>query len=75
VGGATCADVLGEIDALLSAFSPATVLLVCGENNLDSQSASQAFQDFSAILGRITSAGARTLYIGTKPEPGTTSQP
>jgi hypothetical protein len=68
VGGATCADVLVEIDALLSEFSPATVLLVCGENNLGDQSASQAFQDFSAIIGRITSTGARTLYIGTKPE-------
>lgn len=34
VSGATCADVLSEIDMMLDTFSPAVVIIVCGENDL-----------------------------------------
>ena len=71
-GGYTCAEVLAEVDDLLSFFSPSAVILVCGENNLaNGQSASDAFLDFEAIVSKIRESGARTIYVGTKPEPGT----
>ena len=75
-GGYTCADVLGEADAYISAIAPAKwVVLYCGENQLSESSDSVAptFADLQSIIDKYTANGARVLYLGTKPEPGTTT--
>ena len=61
------------MDGLLAAFNPSTVLLVCGENDLWDLSVSKTFQKFTKIVKKIVDTGARVIYMGTKPEPGTTS--
>jgi len=73
VGGATCKDVKNEANALVDAFAPSWVVLVCGENDLWGASVSNTFNRLKLAVRRLTSAGARVLYIGTKPEPDTTS--
>ena len=51
VGGWTCDDVYDEdIDSLLAAFSPSTVILVCGENDLWSLTVAKTFKKVSTIL-------------------------
>eukprot|EP00966_Prymnesium_polylepis_P203412 4712674-Prymnesium_polylepis.1 len=71
--GDTCTNVLSEVDVMLATFSPANVVLVCGENDLDEgRSPTQTFNTFTQIVTKVV-AVARVLYIGTKPEPATTS--
>jgi lysophospholipase L1-like esterase len=73
VGGDTCADVLFSIDSLLEELEPSWVVIVCGENDIAyGASASEAFDNFKAIVLKTTATGAQMLYLGTKPEPGTT---
>jgi len=74
IGGHTCLDVLRKIDGYLSTFAPSVVILVCGENDLGAGSTvSQTFARFSSLVDKIESAGARAVYLGTKPEPATAS--
>jgi hypothetical protein len=48
------------------------VVVVCGENDLNyGTSVNTAFGRFSEIVDKVTAAGARVLYMGTKPEPAT----
>jgi len=74
-GGHTCEDVLDEFDATFAAFgAPATVVLVCGENDIAyGTSVSDAFGYFRDIVEAATGAGAKVVYLGTKPEPDTQS--
>ena len=69
VGGATCADVESEIGQMLVRYQPSKVVLVCGENDLFERNATQTFGFFENIVEAIHSAGAKVIYMGTKPEP------
>jgi lysophospholipase L1-like esterase len=73
-GGYTCENVLAEASTMSSAFAPSTVVLVCGENDFgsDSRSTADTFALFTQIVDAYLAGGARVVYIGTKPEPGTT---
>jgi lysophospholipase L1-like esterase len=73
VGGAVCEDVLDTIEDTLQTYQPDVVVLVCGENDLWDQSASATFDAFSAVVSRIHDSRATVYYMGTKPEPSTTS--
>ena len=73
VGGAVCQDVLDTIEETLMSYQPSRVVLVCGENDLWEQSVNVTFDDFSAVVSRIHDRGATVYYMGTKPEPATTS--
>lgn len=74
IGGDTCQNVLNLIDSFLSTFAPSAVVLVCGENDLaDGTSEASTFERFTELVAKITGAGARVVYMGTKPEPGTTN--
>ena len=69
VGGDTCKSVRDEADAMLAAFAPSWVLLVCGENDLAvGKSVSATMARLRAAVEKMVAAGARVLYIGTKPE-------
>ena len=69
VGGDTCKNVRNEADAMLAAFAPSWVLLVCGENDLAAgQSVSATMARLRSAVEKMVAAGARVLYIGTKPE-------
>jgi len=71
VGGFTCDDVNGIIDANLDTLNPNWVVVVCGENDLNDQGVTKTFEDFQAVIQKILNSGARALYLGTKPEPST----
>jgi hypothetical protein len=43
------------------------------ENDLWSASVAQTYTRFSAVVSKATAVGARVLYMGTKPEPDTSS--
>ena len=73
VAGFTCAQVLSELDAHLARYAPSTAVLVCGENDLISTSASTAFSRFVQVVERIIASGARVVFLSTKPEPSTDS--
>jgi len=74
VGGDTCADVNRLLDARLREYQPERVVLVCGENDLAAgQGVDPAFAEFRTAIGKILGAGARAVYLGTKPEPDTGS--
>ncbi len=73
VGGATCRDVLDTIEDVLAEYQPSEVVLVCGENDLWEQGVRATFEDFSGVVSRIQARGATVYYMGTKPEPSTTS--
>ena len=73
VGGAVCQDVLDTIEDSLQTYQPDVVVLVCGENDLWEQGASATFDTFSAVVSRIHESSATVYYLGTKPEPSTTS--
>ena len=69
VGGDTCKNVRDEADAMLAAFVPSWVLLVCGENDLAvGKSVSATMARLRSAVEKMVAAGARVLYIGTKPE-------
>ena len=73
VGGDTCKNVLNLLDSFLSTFAPSAVVLVCGENDLaGGKSVAKTFERFSNVVAKITAAGARVVYMGTKPEPDST---
>jgi len=69
IGGATCKDVVKEIDWILNKFKPSRVVLVCGENDISGgTSAAKTFKRWKIIVDKVRGAGARLLGIGTKPE-------
>ena len=69
VGGDTCRNVRNEADAMLAAFAPSWVLCVCGENDLaNGVSVSATMTRLRSAIEKMTAAGARVLFIGTKPE-------
>jgi len=70
-GGWTCKQVGNKIGDHLDRYEPEWVVLVCGENDLWSQSATQTFNDFMEVVDEIIETGARVVYMGTKPEPST----
>jgi len=72
VGGWTCKKLKRKIGGFLGTYNPAWVILVCGENDLWGSSAATTFNDFKAVVQEIHAAGARVVYVGTKPEPSTT---
>ena len=50
------------------------VLLVCGENDLaEGTSVAATFARYSSLVDTVRATGARVIYMGTKPEPATTS--
>ena len=50
------------------------VLLVCGENDLaEGTSVAATFARYSSLVDTVRAAGARVIYMGTKPEPKSTS--
>lgn len=79
VAGATCEDVLVEIDTLLQVFQPVAVAITCGENDMtgDNDSPdpdtppSKAFDHFKQIVTKVNAINARVFITGTKPEPST----
>jgi len=73
VGGFTCDDVNGIIDNALQTYTPKWVVIVCGENDLFGQNAETTFNDFKAVIEKIVASNTRAIYIGTKPEPSTTT--
>jgi len=74
IAGATCDDVLQDIDYLLEETKPSWIILVCGENDLaQNTTVADTFDLFSDIVDRISDAGSHVLYLGTKPEPATKS--
>ena len=73
VGGYTCDEVYDIIDGALQTYSPKRVVIVCGENDLFSQSAEATFQDFKRVIEKIVASNTQAIYLGTKPEPDTTS--
>lgn len=73
VGGAVCGDVLETLTDTLDSYQPNRMVLVCGENDLWEQGVHRTFRDFSAVVSGIHQTGATVYYMGTKPEPETTS--
>lgn len=75
IGGQTCRDVLNDdLDEMLDAFRPETVVLVCGENDIGSGvSATKTYKRFKKVVKKIVASGARVIYFGTKDEPDTTN--
>jgi lysophospholipase L1-like esterase len=72
-GGSLCSDALSSIDEVLEQYTPAHVVIVCGENDLsEDRTVEETFEDFQAIIHKIIGSGASVTYMGTKPEPGTT---
>mmetsp|Transcript_8329 Transcript_8329/g.10467 ORF Transcript_8329/g.10467 Transcript_8329/m.10467 type:complete len:388 (-) Transcript_8329:479-1642(-) len=72
VGGWTCKQVGKRINKYLKKHQPEWVVLVCGENDLAyGESVDKTFQDFESVVAKIVKKGARVIYMGTKPEPGT----
>lgn len=74
-GGYTCKEVRNELDAMLHVFgNPATVVVVCGENDLAyGRSVDKTFGFFTEVVDQAIANGAqRVVYLGTKPEPSTT---
>jgi len=70
VGGYTCEDLLGDLDAMLAVFLPSVVHITCGENDLSNgASPTTAFRYFEQVLEKITATGARAIIMGTKDEP------
>eukprot|EP00976_Prorocentrum_cordatum_P084890 1185841-Prorocentrum_minimum.AAC.1 len=59
VAGYTCEDVLGEIDTHLAQFQPATVVLVCGENDMSppGESPTTTFNRFKQVHSRTRARG------------------
>jgi len=73
VGGDTCTDMNRLLDAQLREYQPERVVIVCGENALTDQGVGPTFAEFQVAIRKILGAGARAVYLGTKPEPDTTS--
>lgn len=74
IGGATCKDVMKEIDFILKNFKPTQVILVCGENDMKKAGVPGAdviFKRWKEVVTKVNKAGARVLHMGTKPEAGT----
>lgn len=72
VGGWTCKNVLKKIDGFLAAHAPDWVVLVCGENDLGAGTSPKlAASRYAKVVEKIAAAGARVVYMGTKPEPST----
>lgn len=73
VGGYTTSDVKSEVDTWVAELGPKWVVIVCGENDIDgSRSVTiAALARFKEIVGKFIADGARVIYLGTKPEPGT----
>ena len=73
VAGSVCSDVNEKLSRQLRKYKPARVVIVCGENDLWDQSVDDTFDNFTVAIGKIIDFGARAIYLGTKPEPETTS--
>lgn len=73
LGGDTCQDVLDLLDTTLASNPTQNVVLVCGENDFPDRSAYDTFVLFKSIVEKIHGSGAHVYYMGTKPEPDTTS--
>lgn len=74
VGGDTCADVVNRAADIISVLKPSKITIICGENDLASGSSVEtAFSIFTAAVELYNAAGVEVIYIGTKPEPDTTS--
>jgi len=74
VGGATCADVKDWVSDALTKLEPSFVVIVCGENDIETEDravTNQAFADFKTAYELIAETGVRTYTVSTKPEPGT----
>jgi len=74
IGGDTCVGILDYIDDVMEEMEPRQVVLVCGENDLEEGYSVQAtFENFKSIADKIIAAGSKLLFLGTKPEPDTSS--
>jgi len=77
VGGWTAKKVEKNVAGFLAKSPPTDwVVLVCGENDFaEGSSVKKTFKYFKKIVTEVlkTVPGVRVLYIGTKPEPGTTN--
>ena len=71
--GFTCKDVLKEADAMIAAFRPDIIVLVCGENDLDAgRSVAKTFELYTKVVAKYTAAGSQVYSFSTKPEPDST---
>lgn len=69
IGGATCNDVIKEIDFILQRFEPKSVVLVCGENDLGGgASVATTFNRWTKVVNKILDASVPIVQLGTKPE-------
>jgi len=75
VGGYTTQEVKREVDKWVDELDPEWVVIVCGENDLNRKrkNTRKAFGRFESIVKKFIQDGSRVIYLGTKPEPGTTS--
>jgi len=70
-GGYTCEETLAEIDEMLDMFKPEWVVMTCGENDLTDSDVATTYPIFEQLVDKIIATGARTITLGTKPEPDT----
>ena len=72
IGGYDTADVVKEVDQWVADLDPKWVVIVCGENDIGGKrtATSNALTRFKTIVGKFINDGARVIYLGTKPEPG-----
>jgi hypothetical protein len=72
IGGYTTSDVIKEVDQWVADLNPKWVVIVCGENDIDGkrEETAAAFDRFKTIVNKFIADGARVIYLGTKPEPG-----
>jgi len=73
VGGYTTTDVKNEVNTWVQELDPTWVIIVVGENDLNGNRAvtNAALVRFKQIVDAFIADGARVIYLGTKPEPGT----
>ncbi|GMH71332.1 hypothetical protein TrST_g3330 [Triparma strigata] len=73
-GGYTCKNVRDEMSEMSGAFAPSNVVLVCGENDIGGgRGVANTLKYFNEVVDHYIASGSRVFYIGTKPEPETTS--
>ena len=64
-GGSTCRQWVKRIGRNVDKVSPATAVLVCGENDLVDRNARQVFKDFRKVAEQIYAKGVdRIIYMG-----------
>ena len=70
VGGCTCHNMMKFSQQVMETFSPPTVVIVCGENDLSfGHTPEQAYDNFKVMIQPFLEESSQVIYIGTKDEP------